>query len=78
MKMYYTRTENSDGSTFMFQCFLTYEEAVDNAQIMLKHCSIPYVEIVDMDTLKTFITLYPLQTCHDTEEDKKSLTSISE
>lgn len=77
MKMYYTRTDNGAGGAFMFQCFLTYEEAVDNAKLMLSHCTIPHVDIVDMDTNNTFITFYPIRSCHDTEDARKNLNTIS-
>lgn len=61
MKLYYTTTRFlPESQPFMFNCFMSYDEAVENAHTMLKHCAVNFIDVVDQETEKTFITLHRL------------------
>lgn len=55
----------------MLNCFLTYEEAVEQARSLLQNTCFPCIEIVDMDTDKLFITITRLSDA--TKDAKKNI-----
>ena len=70
MKLYYTRTPHkSHEKQTILNCFLTYEEAVEQANQLLLITCFPCIEIIDMDTDKLFITLTRLPNA--TKDTKK-------
>lgn len=62
MKKYYTQCHYLEDMTpFTFKVWMDYEEAVANAQHLLKICDLPHIDIIEHTTNKLFITLHKLK-----------------
>lgn len=68
---YYTQCQRPEQELpFTFKVWMDYEEAVTNAQALLKMCDLPHIDIVEHTTNKIFITFHKFK--NDIQDERKT------